>query len=735
MDIVRFLAIFFLKPVGLLTKVKSKDPRGMPPGIAETNACRPGSGVSTRLACQFRRLAQTIRTALGATRILSGTSATNHALPPSRSELRGMRPNAGKIPAVMLSIAIGLAVLTALRASEPAATPLRVGLESAQPLASVDQTGKPRGFIIEILEKIAADSGHPLTFTWLPRNTLDEAIKAGAIDIIAEATEAGGNAAGIESTITYAKLPLGLFVRGRSPTVYTSADLKKLRLCTLSNSPEFNFVAQQGWAIALGTQNVKDALLALEKGQCDAVVANLAVAAQQIHNLNLHTIEVAKLIDADLALGISMNLRSSDHELLRKLNEGIIKTHSDGTYEQVYERWFGSLQARPLRLTEFRPFLVPICTLLLILFSTLAWQRWLLAKSYQDLGASENLYHSLVENLPHIVARKDGSGHYTYANSAFGKLVGRPIDQIIGKDDNDFFTAEIADKNRQEDERVMKSQQTLEFETTFEEQGKTHYLHGKRVPLFDAKKGLPSVQILLWDVTAFRETELQLKMTQKELFESSRRAGMAEVAIGFLHNVGNALNSVTTSAALAQECILKLRTAEVLTRTANLLNEQGEHLEEFFADGARGRKIPFLLEELAKETHTGCNAVVNELKKLQDGIGIITQIVVAQESHQYYAGVFEIVSLPELVDYTLNTIGASLTKEGIVVARAFKAVPTVKMERQKVLQVLIGLIRNSIESLGESGRTDKKIDIGLEVSAENTAVRLSISDNGVGISP
>ena len=49
----------------------------------------------------------------------------------------------------------------------------------------------------------------------------------------------------------------------------------------------------------------------------------------------------------------------------------------------------------------------------------------------------------------------------------------------------------------------------------------------------------------------FRETEEQLRQAQRELIETSRLAGIAEVATGVLHNLGNALNSVNTSASLA----------------------------------------------------------------------------------------------------------------------------------------------------------------------------------------
>ncbi len=52
------------------------------------------------------------------------------------------------------------------------------------------------------------------------------------------------------------------------------------------------------------------------------------------------------------------------------------------------------------------------------------------------------------------------------------------------------------------------------------------------------------------DITERKLAGEQLVTMQKELLEVSRRAGMAEVATGVLHNVGNVLNSVCVSASL-----------------------------------------------------------------------------------------------------------------------------------------------------------------------------------------
>ena len=60
--------------------------------------------------------------------------------------------------------------------------------------------------------------------------------------------------------------------------------------------------------------------------------------------------------------------------------------------------------------------------------------------------------------------------------------------------------------------------------------------------------GLEFFSTIMRDMTEWREAEEALRQSQQKLLETSRLAGMAEVATGVLHNVGNVLNSVNVSA-------------------------------------------------------------------------------------------------------------------------------------------------------------------------------------------
>jgi ligand-binding sensor domain-containing protein/signal transduction histidine kinase len=235
---------------------------------------------------------------------------------------------------------------------------------------------------------------------------------------------------------------------------------------------------------------------------------------------------------------------------------------------------------------------------------------------------------------------------------------------------------------------------------------------------------------------AERSTQLaksyeELKQTQQELLETSRLAGMAEVATGVLHNIGNALNSVNTSANLAGERVRKMKLPGV-SKVAQLLIDQGDCLGEFFATDPRGKQLPGYLARLAEHLQTEQGELSGELDSLQTGVDQIKQFVAAQQSYAHVTGVSELVPPSELLEHALRISEASLSRLGVTVTREFMPVPPVKVERQKVLQILVNVIRNAEEAINEGGRSDKHLALGVRAAAAGR-VQITVTDNGVGI--
>ena len=66
--------------------------------------------------------------------------------------------------------------------------------------------------------------------------------------------------------------------------------------------------------------------------------------------------------------------------------------------------------------------------------------------------------------------------------------------------------------------------------------------------------------------------------------------------------------------------------------------------------------------------------------------------------------------------------------------REFEDVPPINVEKHKVLQILVNLMRNAKYACDESGRADKRLTVRV-ANGDGRRPRYRVMDNGVGIPP
>jgi PAS domain S-box-containing protein len=148
------------------------------------------------------------------------------------------------------------------------------------------------------------------------------------------------------------------------------------------------------------------------------------------------------------------------------------------------------------------------------------WQEFERRKAEDALRESEALYHSLVENLPCVVLRKDTEGRFTFANHCFCDVVCSPLDQVLGRTDFDFFPAELAEKYRRDDRQVMESAGVFEVIEPTPMAGRMTYWHVLKTAVRDAAGKVTGVQLIGWDIT-------ERKLADEELRKSRERFELA----------------------------------------------------------------------------------------------------------------------------------------------------------------------------------------------------------------
>jgi PAS domain S-box-containing protein len=234
------------------------------------------------------------------------------------------------------------------------------------------------------------------------------------------------------------------------------------------------------------------------------------------------------------------------------------------------------------------------------------------------------------------------------------------------------------------------------------------------------------------DITARKQAEAALAKAQKELLALSRQAGMAEVATGVLHNVGNVLNSVNVCAACATDRLRQSRLGQ-LPKVAALLHQHELALPEFFANDPRARQLPGYLKQLADHLAGEQTRTLAELAELQKHVDHIKEIVVMQQAFAKVSGVAETVPVTELLEDALLLNASSLDRHAIEVRKDFAATPVISVDKHKALQILVNLLHNAQQACLATDRDDKQIT--LRVLSAAGRVRICVADNGVGIPP
>jgi PAS domain S-box-containing protein len=236
---------------------------------------------------------------------------------------------------------------------------------------------------------------------------------------------------------------------------------------------------------------------------------------------------------------------------------------------------------------------------------------------------------------------------------------------------------------------------------------------------------------VIQDITERRLAEEELERVHKQLLVASRQAGMAEVATNVLHNVGNVLNSVNVSASVLTERTRKSKCAG-LARVAALLSEHASDLSTFLT-GSQGRHLPVYLQELAAELTAERDLAGAELAELRGNVEHIKEIVAMQQSYARRSGLTDILDIRTLVEDSLRMNAGAFSRHGVTLVRDFQDVPQITIDKHKVLQILVNVIRNAKYACDESGNAEKRVTV--RVRAANGMMQIAVIDTGVGVPP
>jgi signal transduction histidine kinase len=125
-----------------------------------------------------------------------------------------------------------------------------------------------------------------------------------------------------------------------------------------------------------------------------------------------------------------------------------------------------------------------------------------------------------------------------------------------------------------------------------------------------------------------------------------------------------------------------------------------------------------------------------ELERIRRKLNHIDSIIGLQMRYAQLFGDVENVDLPSVVEDALTLLDDALQKNSVRIIKRFSQVPPVRIEKTKLIQIIVNLIKNGYEAMDQVPPADRVLVLSIrreQKPADNLI--LSVKDNGIGFTP
>jgi PAS domain S-box-containing protein len=354
-------------------------------------------------------------------------------------------------------------------------------------------------------------------------------------------------------------------------------------------------------------------------------------------------------------------------------------------------------------------------------------QEWELRHAHQQTEA-------LIHSIDGIVWEcTPDTFHFTFVSRQAERILGYPPDAWTANPSfwHEHLHPEDAAKAIETCAAAVRARKPYSYEyRMLAADGRVVWIRERGVILVDDDQPV-GIRGILLDITEEKKAAEQLEKLNRQLMSASRQAGMAEVAAGVLHNVGNVLNSVNVSANLVNDRLNGLR-AEQMAKLSAMLNERRSDLAGFLTNDPRGKLIPDFITSYGAHLQDLKTNLRTEMQLLIKHLEHIKEIVAMQQNYAKVAGVLEDLPPAGLVEDALLMHAGAFARHGVAVQREFTPVPPVRVDKHKVLQILVNLFRNAKYAMDAARDSDKVLKVGIRANGGGR-VKIVVEDNGIGI--
>jgi len=225
-----------------------------------------------------------------------------------------------------------------------------------------------------------------------------------------------------------------------------------------------------------------------------------------------------------------------------------------------------------------------------------------------------------------------------------------------------------------------------------------------------------------------KRIQLEVETIHRQLMDTSRQAGQAEIAANIIHNVGNVLNSVNVSASVITDRIRRLHISN-LARVADVLEQPAANSA---AGDEKRRQAPQFLREISIHLVREQEGLLAELHNLGQNVEHINEIIATQQAYAKRLGIYEKCPVADIIESALKVSAAAYARQAINIVRHYEPVPEAILDKHRVLQILVNLFQNSKYACETGGQNEKNVTIRIQHCPPDDFC-IQVVDNGIGI--
>ncbi|MCG8614653.1 MAG: PAS domain-containing protein [Desulfobacterales bacterium] len=175
---------------------------------------------------------------------------------------------------------------------------------------------------------------------------------------------------------------------------------------------------------------------------------------------------------------------------------------------------------------------------------------WQLESAEVELKRANTLLTAVLEGTTDAIFIKDLTGKYLLANTATCNALGKPLEEIIGKDDTQLFPEASVRVINDADREVLKSGETVHSEERLDTAYGDSYWLSNKSPYLDRDGNIIGLIGISRDITMLKTAQKEKEELTAQLKQAHKMEAIGTLAGGIAHDFNNILGIILGNAEL-----------------------------------------------------------------------------------------------------------------------------------------------------------------------------------------